>query len=212
MTTHTTPKTAAFRSLLAKAEALHAEICTLDTAIRDRDAIRTRMADCGDEAEARKHLGDLMRAEETVTIKQVRDPRLQADLADLLTQAEAAHAESHAEVAAIARSAPKDALAAFLDMLRASQLDPEKRNVELANPTVAEAIRPCALAEQVNDHVGNAWLAGDFSKMKLGSKIVALRTYLSWLDKALVAYADVVAEDKRMVAACAAFLKVLAKG
>jgi hypothetical protein len=111
MTTLTTPKTAAFRSRLAKAEALHTEICTLDTAIRDRDATRTRMADCCEEAEARKHLGDLMRAEETVTIKQVRDPRLQADLADLLTQTEAAHAESHAEVAAIARCAPKDALA-----------------------------------------------------------------------------------------------------
>jgi hypothetical protein len=87
MSNQSTPKTATFRSLVQKTGTLHAEISTLDAAIRDRDAIKARMADCGDEAEARKHLADLMRAEETVIIKQVRKPHLQADLVDLLTQA-----------------------------------------------------------------------------------------------------------------------------
>lgn len=66
MTTITTPKTAAFRSILAKAATLHADISTLNDAIRERDTIRVRMGECRDEAEARKHLGDLMRAKETV--------------------------------------------------------------------------------------------------------------------------------------------------
>lgn len=52
MTQQSTPKTAAFRSLLQKATTLHAEILTLDAAIRTRDEIKAHMGECGDEAES----------------------------------------------------------------------------------------------------------------------------------------------------------------
>jgi hypothetical protein len=212
MSNQSTPKTAAFRSLVQKTGTLHTEISTLDVAIRDRDAIKARMANCGDEAEARKHLADLMRAEETVIIKQVRKPHLQADLVDLLTQADEAFHLAHSEVKQITEDAPKDAVAAFHDLLIASQLDPEIRKVEQANPIVVNAIRPRALAGKLDDAIHEAWRAVSFSDQALDPQVDAFNTALAWLDKALAAHAEVVAEDKRMVAACEAFCKVLAKG
>ncbi len=212
MSNQSTPKTAAFRSLVQKTGTLHAEISTLDAAIHDRDAIKARMADCGDEAEARKHLADLMRAEETVIIKQVRKPHLQADLVDLLTQTDEAFHLAHTEVKQITEDAPKDAVAAFHDLLIASQLDPEIRKVEQANPIVVNAIRPRALAGKLDDAIHEAWRTVSFSDQALDLRVDAFNTALAWLDKALAAHAEVVAEDKRMVAACEAFRKVLAKG
>jgi hypothetical protein len=85
MSNHTTPKIAAFRSIVQQAGTLHAELSTLDTAIRDLDAIKARMGDCRDEAEARKSLGELTRAEEAVAVKRIREPRLRADISGLLS-------------------------------------------------------------------------------------------------------------------------------
>jgi hypothetical protein len=211
MLNQSTPKTAAFRSLLQKVTTLHADICTLAAAIRDRDEIKAHMGECRDEAETRKHLGDLMRAEETVTIKQVREPRLQADLADLLTQTDDAFHLAHTEVKRITEEAPKEAVAAFQALLIASQLDPEVRKVEQANPVVVNAIRPRALAGMLEDRIHEAWRSVTFSDQAPGRRVEAYQTALAWHDKALAAHAEVIAEDKRMVAACEAFRKVLAK-
>ena len=57
-------------------------------AIGKLDAIKARMGDCRDESEARKFLAELTRAEEAVTIKRIREPRLLADLTALRTTAE----------------------------------------------------------------------------------------------------------------------------
>ena len=211
MSNQPTPKLDSFRALVQQAGALHAEISALDTAISDRDAIRARMAECGDEAEARKHLGDLTRAEETVIIKQVREPRLQAELAAVLARTDEAFHAAHGEVNRIIEAAPKEALAAFRDLLRAVQLDPEKRKVEQANPVVVEAIRPHALAKLQEDTVYEAWRAATLSDQSLGKQVEAFRTALAWLDKALTAHAEIVAEDRRVVAACDAFRKVYSK-
>ena len=169
------------------------------------------MAECGDEAEARKHLGDLTRAEETVIIKQVREPRLQAELAAVVAQTDEEFHAALGEVNRIIDVAPREAVAAFGDLLRAVQLDPEKRKVEQANPVVVEAIRPHALAKLQEDTVHEAWRAVTLSDQPLGKQVEAFRTALAWLDKALAAHAEIVAEDKRMVAACDAFLKVFTK-
>jgi hypothetical protein len=211
MTTITTPKTAAFRTLVQKAATLHADISTLNDAIRERDVIKARMGDCRDEAEARKHLADLMRAEETVIVKQVREPHLQTELSDLLTQTDDAFHLALTEVKRITEDAPKEAVAAFQDMLVASQLDPEIRKVEQANPIVVNAIRPRALASELEDKIQEAWRAVSFSDQALARRVEAYKTALAWLDKVLVAHAEVVAEDKLMTVACEAFRKVLAK-
>lgn len=212
MTTITTPKTAAFSSLVQKTAILHAEILTLDTAIRERDAIKVLMADCGDETEARKHLGDLMRAEETVIIKQARLPRQQDDFADLVAQTLYAYDEAHMEWYNIISSTPKQSAQAFRDLLLAAELDPETQKVETANPVVVDAIRPLALAGKLDDLLTEAWRAATITTDLAERRVAGLQDAVKWLDKVKTAHAEVLAEDKRMVAACDAFLKVLAKG
>ncbi len=212
MFNQSTPKTAAFRSLVQKAETLHADICTLNAAIRDRDAIRARMADCGDETEARKHLGDLTRAEETVIVKQARLPRQQSDLADLLEKTFDAYGEAHTEWYRIIEATPKQAAQAFRDLLHAAQLDPEQQKVEKANPVVVDAIRPLALASQQEDLLSEAWRGANITAEAADKRLAGFQSAIKSLDKIQVAHAEVIAEDNRMVAACEAFRKVLAKG
>lgn len=212
MTQQSTPKTAAFRSLVQKLGTLHAEISTLDTAISERDAIRARIGDCQDEAEARKHLGDLNRAEETVTIKQARLPRQQSELAALLNEALEAYGEAHTEWSRIIEATPKQAAEAFRDLLHAAQLDPVQQKVEKANPVVVDAIRPLALAGQQDDLLSEAWRAANITTDVPSKRVAGMQAAIQWLDKIQVAHAEVIAEDKRMVAACEAFRKVLAKG
>jgi len=212
MSNQSTPKTAAFRSLVQKTGTLHAEISNLDTAIRDRDAIRARMADCGDETEARKHLGDLTRAVETVIIKQARLPRQQADLANLLEQTLDAYGEAHTEWRCIIEATPKQAAEAFRELLHAAQLDPEVQKVEKANPVVVDAIRPLALASQQDDLLYEAWRVANITSDVTSKRVEGFQSAIKWLDKIQTAHAEVVAEDKRMTAACEAFRKVLAKG
>ncbi len=212
MKNQSTPKTDAFRSLVHQAGALQTEISTLDTAIRERDAIRARIGDCQDEAEARKHLGDLNRAEETVTIKQARQPRQQAELATLLDKALEAYGEAHTEWSRIIESSPKQAAQAFRDLLHAAQLDPEQQKVEKANPVVVDAIRPLALAGQQDDLLSEAWRAANITTEVPENRVAGMQEAIRWLDKVEAAHAEVIAEDKRMVAACDAFKKVFAKG
>ncbi len=211
MSNQSTPKTAAFRSLAQKTRTLHTEISTLDAAIHDRDAIKARMADCGNEAEARKHLGDLTRAEETVTIKQARLPRQQSDLADLLNETLDAYGEAHEEWRRIIEATPKQAAQAFRELLLAAQLDPEVQKVEKANPIVIDAIRPLALAGQQDDLLSEAWRSAYITSEAADKRVAGFQSAIKSLDKIQVAHAEVIAEDKRMVAACEAFRKVLAK-
>jgi len=209
MTHQPTPQIDAFRSIVQKAVTLHSEISTLDAAIRERDEIKARMGDCRDEAEARKHLATLMRAEETVIVKQAREPRQQAELANLLTQTEEAFQAANTDLTRIIGDTPKQAMEAFSDLLRASQLDPEIRKVELANPVVVNAIRPRALASQQEDRLHEAWRAVASSTDSLVKRVEGFKNALAWFDKVLVAQVQIAEEDKRMVAACEAFRKVL---
>jgi hypothetical protein len=212
MFNQSTPKTAAFRSLVQKTGTLHTEISTLDTAIRERDAIRARIGDCQDEAEARKHLGDLTRAEETVIIKQARLPRQQAELAALIDETLEGFNAANEEWRKIIEATPTQSAQAFRDLLHAAQLDPEVRKVELANPVVVDAIRPLALASKQDDLRNEAWRAANLTSDAPSQRVAGLQAAIKWLDKVQAAHAEVVAEDKRMIAACEAFRKVLAKG
>ena len=212
MFNQSTPKTAAFRSLVQKLGTLHTEISTLDTALRERDAIRVRIGDCQDETEARKHLGDLTRAEETVIIKQARLPRQQSDLADLLNETLEAYGEAHTEWSRIIESTPRQAAQAFRELLLAAQLDPEVQKVGKANPVVVDAIRPLALAIKQDDLLNEAWRAANITSVAADKRVAGLHESVKWLDKVQSAQAEVMAEDKGMTAACEAFRKVLAKG
>lgn len=212
MFNQSTPKTVAFRSLVQKLGTLQTEITTLDTAIRERDAIRARIGDCQDEVEARKHLGDLTRAEETVIIKQARLPRQQADRDALIAETAKAYGEAHTEWSRIIEATPKQSAQAFRDLLHAAQLDPEVQKVEKANPVVVDAIRPLALAGKQEDLLHEAWRAANITSDVPEKRVAGLQEAIKWLDKVQAAHVEVAAEDKRMVAACEAFRKVLAKG
>lgn len=212
MSNQSTPKTVALRSLVQKLGTLHTEISTLDTALRERDAIRARIGDCQDEAEARKHLGDLTRAEETVIIKQARLPRQQAELAALIDETLEGFNAANEEWRKIIEATPTQSAQAFRDLLHAAQLDPEVRKVELANPVVVDAIRPLALGSKQDDLRNEAWRAANLTSDAPSQRVAGLQAAIKWLDKVQAAHAEVVAEDKRMIAACEAFRKVLAKG
>ena len=211
MSNQSTPKTVAFRLLVQKLGTLHTEISTLDNAIRERDAIRARIGDCQDEAEARKHIGDLTRAEETVIIKQARLPRQQAELAALIDETLEGYNAANEEWRKIIEATPTQSAQAFRDLLHAAQLDPEVRKVELANPVVVDAIRPLALASKQDDLRNEAWRAANLTSDAPGQRVAGLQEAIKWLDKVQAAHAEVAAEDKRMVAACEAFRNVFAK-
>ncbi len=142
---------------------------------------------------------------------QSRDPRLQAELAGLLAETESAFLESHTEVTAIVRDAPKSSLTAFLDMLRAAQFDPDKQSLEKATLIVAESIRPNELAKLQEDKLSEAWRVMSLFNAPLSKRVEGFQTALEWHEKALAAHVEIAAEDKRMTAACEAFRKVLAK-
>ena len=210
MTHQPTPQIDALRTLVQKAGTLHADLSNLDAAIRERDAIRARMGDCRNEAEARKLLGDLTRTEETVIVKQAREPRLQAELAAHLAETEDAFHAANTEITRLIENTPKQAMEAFRDMLTASQLDHDSRNIEQANAVVTKAIRPRALSAQQEDRLHEAWRAVASSTDPLAKRVEGFKAALVLFDKVLAAHVQIADEDKRMAAACEAFRKVFA--
>ena len=209
MTHQPTPQIDAFRSIVQKVGTLHADLSTLDAAIRERDAIRARMGDCRNEVEARKLLGDLTRAEETVIVKQAREPRLQAELAAHLEETEDAFHAANTAITRLIEDTPKQAMEAFRDLLTASQLAHDSRYIEQANAVVTKAIRPRALAGQQEDRLHEAWRAVASSTDSIAKRVEGFKSALVSFDKVLAAQVQIADEDKRMAAACEAFRKGL---
>lgn len=77
---------------------------------------------------------------------------------------------------------------------------------------MVDAIRPLALASKQDDLRNEAWRAANLTSDASAQRVAGMQDAIQWLDKAQAAHAEVVAEDKRMTAACEAFRKVLAKG
>ncbi len=211
MKDQSTPKLDAFRSLLGQAESLHAELSTLDTATRDRDAIKTRMGDCRDEDEARTLLGELARAEEVVTIKSIRAPRLRADLVALLTEAEKACNAARHEVARTLAGLPREAAEIFRQLIREVQSDAERDRRRQATEQVALGVSPLAMAETQQGNLSSASRSVGLSSETPERRLEGLQGALRHLDRANAAQDEILAEAKRLVAACEAFLKVFTK-
>lgn len=134
------------------------------------------MANCGDEAQARKHLGDLNRAEETIIIKLARLPRLQSDLADMLEETLEAYSEAHTEWYRIIGATPKQAAQAFSDFLHAAQLDPEHQKVAKANPVVVGAIRPLAITSNQDELLSEAWRSANITSEAADKRVVGFHS------------------------------------
>lgn len=207
-----TPKLDVFRELLQQVEALDTELSSLDTATRDRDAIKARMSECQDEDEARKLLKNLARAEEDVTVKGIRRPRLQTDLAELLTTAEKASNAALNEASGILGRLRQESVAAFEHVLQDAQHETERPRVRQANDDAAQALTVPTLVERQQRTLQTAHCSIGMKTVPLSDRVRALQSSLVTLDRAQTAQIDIAAEAARLTAACAAFRKSYAKG
>jgi hypothetical protein len=212
MSDHSTPKLDAFRSLVQQVEALFAELSSLDTATRHRDAIKERISNCGDEAEARKLLGELTEAEENVTVKQIRQPRLQSDLAELLTTAERACNAAHNEATRGLVEIRQEAATAFGELLDLAQCETERRRVLRPNEDTIQALKAPTLAERLQRTLQPVHCSVGMTSVPVADRVTALRSALSVLDRGHTTKLDVAAEAARLSTACGAFQKAYTKG
>lgn len=211
MNDQSTPKLDVFRSLLAQAESLNEELSSLDAATRDRDAIKTRMGDCRDEDEARALLGELAKAEEIVTIKRIRAPRLQADLLTLLTEAEKACNAARHEVSRTLTGLPRDAADSFRQLIREVQGESERDRRSQASDQVALGVSPLAKAESQQGKLSSANRSVGLNSEAPEKRLEGLQTALRHLDQAAATQDEILSEAKRLVSACEAFLKVFTR-
>ncbi len=211
MSNQPTPKLDSFRTLVQQAQAIHAELSTLDAATRDRDAIKARMGDCRDDDEARKLLGELAKAEEVVTIKSIRAPRLQADLLALLTEAEKACNAAHSEASRALAGLPRDAAEHFHRLLREVQSETERDRRRQATEQVILGVSPLAMSDRQRTNLSAARRSVELTSELPVKRLEGLQSALTHLDRAHAAQADITDEATRLVAACDAFLKVFTK-
>ena len=210
MTTFTTPKIDAFRSIVQQAGTLHAELSTLDAAIRDRDAITARMGDCRDEAEARKYLGELMRAEEAIAVKRIREPRLRADISALLAGSVDACVAAFTEAKDLVTGATDAAVAGLGDALKSVQADPDDAKTDRATVIAAQACRAHTMGVAQHDALDAAWPASWLGAEALERQVGAAMSAIAALDATLAALPEIAAEAKRLAAACEVFRNVFA--
>ena len=208
MNDQSTPKLDVFRSLLAQAESLNEELLSHDDATRDRDAIKTRMGDCRDEDEARALLGELAKAEEVVTIKSIRAPRLRTDLLAIITEAEKACNDARNEVVRTLTDLPREAADIFRQLIREVQGEGERDRRSQATEQVALGVSPLAKAAAQQGNLSSASRSIGSNSEAPDKRLEGLQTALRHLDRANTAQEEILSEAKRLVSACEAFLKV----
>jgi hypothetical protein len=211
MSNITTPKLDSFRDLLSQAESRHADLSTLGAATRQRDAIKARMSECLDEAEARELIGDLAQAEEIVTIKKIRQPRLQSELSDLLTEAEKACNAAGSEASTLLGQTSQEAASSFQELLRDIQCGVELSRRPQLNDHATCSLRPVAMAERQRTNLSAARRAVALTTEPPATRLEGLRSSLSYLDRAYAAQVEIAADATRLTAACVAFRKAYTK-
>ena len=212
MFNQSTPKTAAFRSLVEKAGTLQTELVSLDTAVRDLDAIKARMGDCRDEAEARTFVGELTRAEQTVTVKRIREPRLRAEMAEVVKEAEIALHNALTELGDILTERGEFAMRAIRDLLQSIQPEEENRKRDDANEVTLAAVGPAVLVARLQQDVGGAWRGIGVVTSDPYGPVNAIKSSLVIVEQIIGTLPQIQAEGQRYASACEVFRKVLAKG
>lgn len=212
MDDHTTAKLNAFRSLVQKAGALHTELATLDTAIGDLDSIKARITDCRDEAEAHQLIAAMRRAEETVTVKRLRESRLRDELAAIVKEAEFTYFEVMTGIDAVLNDLAAAAIQPFGDLLRSLQPEEVNPKWDDANKVTLASLSPAVLVQDLLKMLREAWLSVGVVTEDPYGPAKGIRAALEITDALLARLAEVHNELKRHAAACEAFRKVLAKG
>lgn len=212
VTNHTTPRHESFRALVQQAEALHGELATLDDATRIRDDIKARISECQDEDEARKLLADYRQAEEDVTVKGIRKPRLQADLLAKLTEAEKASCAAHSDQARLLAEIGRGAASSFDGILQVIQDGDARARIQRANEDTVQALRVPWLVERTLGTIQSARCSIGMEDYRTpDQRLETLRTALRILDKGLSRCAELTNEAEHFGSACSAFLKAYSK-
>ena len=201
------PKVTAFRSLVEKAATIHAEIVSAETAVANLEAIRARIGECHDEADCRQYINDLKQAEEAVLIKRIREPRLLADLAVVLTEADEAIHDAKSEMRRHIESSVTGGASAIRGLLASIQSDGDVRRLQQLNESLVQSIRPNVLAQRQDDRLRQASCSVVHHENAPETRIRGLIEALFCLDAVARDLETVANEDKRMVAACEAFRK-----
>jgi phosphoglycolate phosphatase-like HAD superfamily hydrolase len=212
MDDHTTTKLDAFRSIVQKSGALHAELATLDVAIRDLDGIKARISECRDEAEASQLIAAMRRAEETVTVKRLRESRLRDELAAIVKEGEFAHFEVISAIDAMLNDLTEAVIQPFRELLLSLQPEEENPKRDDANKVVLKALAPAVHVEDLLKMLRDAYRSVGVVTGDPYGPAKGLRAALEITDALLARIPEVHNERKRMTAACEAFRKVLAKG
>lgn len=212
MDDHTTTKLDAFRSLVQKAGALHAELATLDAAICELDSIKAQITDCSDDAKALQLIAALRRAEEIVTVKRLRESRLRGELDAIVKEAEFAHFEIMSAIDPMLHDLSTAATQPFRDLLESLQPEEENSKRDAANQVVLKALAPAVLVEELLKMLRDAFHSVGVVSGDPYGPAKGIRRALDITDALLARLPEVHEERKRHAAACAAFRKVFAKG
>lgn len=211
MDDHTKAKLDAFRSLARKTETLHAELASLDAAVSDLDAIKERIDSCRDEAEARQLLAEFREAEDTVTIKRIRQTRLREELAATTREAEFAYFDAITVLTQLTTEVKKAALEPLDKLLRSLQPEELNRKRDEANKVALSAVSPSVHAEEMGRRLGDVWKEIGIKTNDPYGPAKNIRHALETVDHVLARIPELQKEAKRNTAACEAFRKAYAK-
>lgn len=211
MSNQCTPKIDAFRSLVQQAGTLHTELATLDAAIRDLDAIKERIANCRDEAEALPLVAALRRAEETVTVKRLRESRLRDEFAAIVRKAEFAHFEVTNATDAMLNELSDSAIQPFRDLLLSLQPEEDNSKRDDATKVVLKSLAPAVHVEDLLKMLRDACRSVGVATSDPYGPAKGLQTALEITDAIIACLPEVNSERNRLAAACEAFRKVFAK-
>lgn len=206
------PKLESFRALVQHVESLHSELATLDDATRIRDDIKARISECQDENEARKLLADYRQAEEDVTVKSIRKPRLHADLLAKLTEAEKASCSAHSDQARLLEEIRRGAVSSFDGILQVIQDGDARARVRRANEDTIQAIRVPWLVERTLGTIQSARCSIGMEDYRTpDQRLETLQAALRILDKGHARCAELTSAAEHLGSVCAAFRKAYAK-
>ena len=170
-----------------------------------------RIADCRDEAEALPLVAALRRAEETVTVKRLRESRLRDEFAAIVRKAEFAHFEVTSATEAMLNDLLDAAIQPFRDLLLSLQPEEDNSTRDDATKVVLKSLAPAAHVEDLLKMLRDACRSVGVATSDPYGPAKGLQTALEITDAILARLPEVNSERKRFAAACAAFRNVLAK-
>jgi hypothetical protein len=211
MNTIKAPKFELFRSIVSRAEILHAELVTLDDATKQLEEIKTRIGECGDEDQARKLLSAMRDAEESVVIKQIRGKRLAADLETIISDADKARQAAQSEAGEVLSQAPQQVVNAVSEMVESCRYEGRKPRDPRSLEDLIQTFLPMAVAHRLDEEIRSSTRLYSQDNDSISCKLDVLQQSVAYLKRFHDGRDELAVESARLIAACAAFRKAYAK-